>query len=280
MPVINTNLAANSTLRYVNINSAQQQNLLTQLSSGLRVNKASDDASALSIASKIKADSITLGQAAINAGTATAVLNTADGGYSAIANILSRLKAIATAAQAGTLDVNAFANVDKEYQALLLEITSVTTATKFNGVALLDGAAAAGNFANASGASVLLGTAATDAITIKTSKSDLTTLTINGTSVTSAANAVTAAGKIDAAIATIAGYQSQGGADTSRVTFRTALINVSKENADASVSSLLNADVAQVQTQYTSADVLTQSGIAALQKANAIPQELLRLLQS
>ena len=280
MPVINTNLAANSALRYVNINSSQQQNLLTQLSSGLRVNKASDDASALSIASKIKADSITLGQAAINAGTATAVLNTADGGYSAIANILSRLKAIATAAQAGTLDVNAFANVDKEYQALLLEITSVTTATKFNGVALLDGAAAAGNFANASGASVLLGTAATDAITIKTSKSDLTTLTINGTSVTSAANAVTAAGKIDAAIATIAGYQSQGGADTSRVTFRTALINVSKENADASVSSLLNADVAQVQTQYTSADVLTQSGIAALQKANAIPQELLRLLQS
>ena len=280
MPVINTNLAANSALRYVNINSSQQQNLLTQLSSGLRVNKASDDASALSIASKIKADSITLGQAAINAGTATAVLNTADGGYTAIANILARLKAIATAAQAGTLDVNAFANVDKEYQALLLEITSVTTATKFNGVALLDGAAAAGNFANASGASVLLGTAATDAITIKTSKSDLTTLTINGTSVTSAANAVTAAGKIDAAIATIAGYQSQGGADTSRVTFRTALINVSKENADASVSSLLNADVAQVQTQYTSADVLTQSGIAALQKANAIPQELLRLLQS
>ena len=280
MPVINTNLAANSTLRYVNINSAQQQNLLTQLSSGLRVNKASDDASALSIASKIKADSITLGQAAINAGTATAVLNTADGGYTAIANILARLKAIATAAQAGTLDANAFTNVDKEYQALLLEITSVTTATKFNGVALLDGAAAAGNFANASGASVLLGTAATDAITIKTSKSDLTTLTINGTSVTSAANAVTAAGKIDAAIATIAGYQSQGGADTSRVTFRTALINVSKENADASVSSLLNADVAQVQTAYTSADVLTQSGIAALQKANAIPQELLRLLQS
>lgn len=280
MPVINTNIAANSALRYVNISSASQSKLLNQLSSGLRVSKASDDAAALSISTRIKSDGITLGQAAINASTAQAVLNTADAGYAAIANILARLKAVATAAQAGTLDSTAFTNIDKEYQSLLTEITAVTTATRFNGVALLDGAGAAGSFSNASGASILLGTVAADAITVKTSKSDLTTLTINGTSVTTAANASAAATKIDAAIGTIAGYQADSGATTSVIGFRAALLATSKENADASVSALTEADVAQTQTLYTSADVLTQSGIAALQKANSIPQALLRLLQS
>ena len=280
MPVINTNTAANSALRYLNISSASQSKLLNELSSGKRVAKASDDAAALSISSRISSDSITLGQAAINASTAQSVLNTADAGYSDIANILARLKAIATAAQAGTLDSTAFTNIDKEYQALITEITAVTTATRFNGVALLDGAGSSGTFSNSGGASILLGTSSSDSVTVQTFKSDITTLTINSTNVTSASNAASAATAITTAIGLIAGYQASGGATESAINFRAALLATSKENADASVSALTDADVAQVQTQYTSADVLTQSGIAALQKANAIPQELLRLLQS
>lgn len=280
MPVINTNIAANTALRYTNINTNTQNKLLAQLASGKRVQTAADDAAANSIAAKLKSDSTTLGQAAINSATAQAVLNTANSGYTAIADVLQRLKAIVTAAQAGTLDSGAFTNLDKEYQALVTEIGSIASQTKFNGVSLLDGTGAAGTFGNTSGASVLLGTGSSDTITIKTSNSTASTLSITTSAITSAAVAATANTAIDTAITTVAGFQAQAGADSSRVAFRASVINVSKENADASVSALTDADVAKTQTDYTSADVLTQSGIAALQKANAIPQQLLRLLQS
>lgn len=280
MPVINTNIAALTALRYTNVNTAAQNKLLSQLSSGLRVQTASDDAAALSIGAKIKSASTTLAQAAINASTAQSVLNTAEGGYASIANILERLKAISTAAQSGIPDSTALSNADKEFQALLSEITSVTTATRFNNVSLLGGAAGAGLFSDTGGANILLGSSSSDTINIKFSAATLAGLSLTGLSVTSAANASTAASSLDAAIGTLAGFRSQTGADTSRVIFRSSLINVSKENSDASASALLDADVAATQTAYTNADVLTQSGIAALQKANAIPQQLLRLLQS
>ena len=103
MPVINTNKAANTALRYVNVSSAKQSKFLQQLSSGLRVNKASDDAAALSIGTRVKADSVALGQSAINAQNVQAVLATAEGGLFRISEVLSRLKAVTTAAQAGIL---------------------------------------------------------------------------------------------------------------------------------------------------------------------------------
>lgn len=286
MPVINTNTAANSALRYVNINSAKQTKYLQQLSSGLRVNRASDDAAALSIGTRVKADSIALGQSAINAQTAQAVLSTAEGGLNRISEVLARMKAITTAAQSGILGTSEFANLNKEYQALFLEVTAIAQQTKFNGVSLLDGAGAAGTFSNVSGANIVLGTVSTDLIAVTTSgagagnNATATGLALANTAITTAAIAATNQGLIDTAINTTAGFLANVGAAAARVGFRAAQVNVSKENADASVSALLEADVASAQSSYVSADVLTQSGIAALQKANAIPQALLRLLQS
>lgn len=286
MPVINTNTAANSSLRYVNINSANQQKFLQQLSSGLRVNKASDDAAALSIGTRIKADSIALGQSAINASNAQSVLATAEGGLQQISGVLARMKAVTSAAQAGILGAAEFTNLNREYQALFLEVTAIATNTRFNGVSLLDGTGAAGTFSNTGGANVFLGTAAADTLTISISgtgagnNATATGLALANTAITTAAIAATNQGLIDTAINTVAGFLASVGASSSRVGFRASQINVSKENADASVSALLEADVARAQTDYVNADVLTQSGIAALQKANAVPQALLRLLQS
>lgn len=286
MPVINTNTAANSSLRYVNINSANQQKYLQQLSSGLRVNKASDDAASLSIGTKIRSDSIALGQSAINASNAQAVLATAEGGLQQISSVLARMKAVCAAAQSGILGAAEFTNLNKEYQALFLEVTAIANSTKFNGVALLDGTGAAGTFSNTGGANILLGTLTTDTINISISGANAGNnataagLALANTAITTAAIAATNQGLVETAISTVAGFLASVGASASRVGYRASQINVSKENADASISALLEADVASAQSQYVNADVLTQSGIAALQKANSIPQELLRLLQS
>lgn len=286
MPVINTNKAANSSLRYVNINSANQQKYLQQLSSGLRVNKASDDAASLSIGTKIRSDSVALGQSAINASNAQAVLATAEGGLQQISSVLARMKAVCAAAQSGILGAAEFTNLNKEYQALFLEVTAIANSTKFNGVALLDGTGAAGTFSNTGGANILLGTLTTDTINISISGANAGNnataagLALANTAITTAAIAATNQGLVETAISTVAGFLASVGASASRVGYRASQINVSKENADASISALLEADVASAQSQYVNADVLTQSGIAALQKANSIPQELLRLLQS
>jgi flagellin len=287
MPVINTNLAANSALRYVNINSNAQSKFLQQLSSGLRINRASDDAASLSIATRVKADNTALGQAAINGGTAQAVLSIAEGGLFQVANVLQRLKAITTNAQSGILGVSEFANLNKEYQALILEVTAIAQQTKFNGVSLLDGAAATG-FANAAGANVVLGSVSGDLINITISgagagnnaTAGAAGLNLLATAITTAAQAALNQANIDTAINTNAGLLANVGAASARVGFRSAQIDVSVENGQGAVSALLEADVARAQTDYTNADVLTQSGIAALQKANSQKQALLRLLQS
>lgn len=284
MPVINTNRAANTSLRYVNINTARQNTYLSQLSSGSRVQKASDDASSLAVGTKIKSDSTTLAQASVSAANGQSVLSTADGGLAQIADILQRLKSLTTQAQSGTNDLNALGNINKEYQALLTEINSVAQATRFNGNNLLDGTSAFGT----TGVNFLLGTATTDtvAVLIASVTTAATGLALSGTSVSGAtlaaglSAAASASSKIDSAINTLSGVRAQVGATSSRLEFRKNVVDVSRENADAAASSLLDADVAAVQTAYTSVEVLTEAGIAALQKANAIPQQLLALLRA
>jgi len=272
MPAISTNVSANTTLRYVNINTARQSQFLAQLSSGSRVQKASDDAASLAIGTKIKADATVYAQTAISAANAQSVLNTADGGLAQVSDILQRLKALATQAQSGTNDSNALTNIDKEFKALLTELNSISTSVTFNGTKLLDGSYT-GSF--------LLGTAATDTITASISSAVSSTgLSISSAAVTSTSAAASASTLLDTAINTVSGLRAQVGADSSRVNFRTNVINVSKENADAAASALLDADVAAVQSAYVSAEVLTEAGIAALQKANSIPQQLLQLLKS
>ncbi len=275
MPVISTNSAANSALRYVNLNTAKQQNLLSQLSSGSRVVKASDDAASLAIGTKLRSDSTALTQAAVNAANAQSVLATADGGLSQISEILQRMKALTTQAQSGSVDDASRTNMDKEFQALLSELTSVASGTRFNGQNLLDGTSD-----YATGVSYLLGTdAATDTLTITIADATAAGLGVSG-DITTSANAATAQGLLDTAIDTLAGMRAQIGADSSRFEYRANVIDVSNENLQAASSSLMDADLAAVQTEYTNTEVLTEAGIAALQKANAIPQQLLQLLQS
>lgn len=280
MPIINVNKMANTALRYVNANTVKQGMYLSQMASGSRVQRAMDDASSLAIGTKIRSDASALAQASVSASNGQAVMAIADGGLSQIGEVLQRLKSLVTQAQSGTNDNASLANIDNEYQALLLEIDAIASQTRFNGNNLLDDTSQYGP--TLGGVTLLLGTNSTDTITITIPEvtTSATGLNLVGTDVTSLANAATATTQIDAAIATLSGIRAQVGADQSRLDFHKNVIDVSQENAEAAASTLMDADVAAVQSDYTSVEVLTESGIAALQKANAIPQQLLQLLKS
>jgi flagellin len=274
MPVISTNTAANTALRYLNANSAAQSASVAKLSSGQRIQSARDDAAGLATSTNIAADVVVLEQASINAQQGTAVLQTADGALSQISDILQRMKSLTAQSQTGSVDDDGRANIDAEYQQLLEEVGDIATSTNFNGSTLLDGA---GDYST--GVSFLLGTSSTDVLTVTIDGVTASDLGIDGTDVTSADNAATAMDAIDGAINSISTSRANVGASLSRFDYRASVIDTSLENLEAAKSAISDVDLASEQTNYTTLSTLTQAAIAALSQANSMSQSLLKLLQ-
>lgn len=275
MPVIATNTAANSALRYLNLNSDTESSITSKLASGSRITKASDDASGLAIGTRIQSDVTVLGQAATNATQASAILQTADGGMARISDILQRMKALATQSYSGSVTTSERTYIESEYSELMDEIDGIASSTRYNGVSLLDG-----NGVYTSGVDFMVGTSTTDVIQVKIADVDSTALGINASSVSSSANASSAVSLLDSAISTISSARASVGATMSRFDFRSQTIATSEENLSAAQSAVMDADVASEKSKLASADVKAQAAIAALTQANSMPQNLLSLLKS
>ncbi len=275
MPVISTNTAANTALRYLNVNSDQQSGNLARIASGSRITKASDDASGLAIGTKLQTDVSTLSQAQTNAANGASILSVADGGMSSISDILSRMKTLATQSVSGTVTDTERAYIQAEIDELALEITSIATATSFNGESLLDGTSD-----YATGVVFMAGTESTDTLTVTIADVDATALAVNALDVeTDAASRTAALASIDAAINTLSTARANVGAQMSRFEFRESMLATSLENTDAAASAIMDADIASEQAELASNEVKTQAAIAALAQANQLPQELLDLLR-
>lgn len=273
MPVITTNTSANSALRYLNINSDEQTSALNKVASGSRITRASDDAAGLAVATKLQSDVAVLGQAATNASHASSILETADGGLSSISDVLERMKVLCAEAMSGAVTDTERTYIGSEFSALMEEIDSIVTTTTFNGTSLLDGTYTA---------DFLVGTKSSDTITTALTGTDFTAIAGLSTSLTTisdAASASTALDAVNAAIGNVAGARAEVGALESRFDYHSAQIASSEENLDAAQSAIMDADVAEAQSEFSSAQVKTNAAIAALASANSMPQQLLSLLQ-
>ncbi len=134
-----TNGAANAAIRNLTINDGKTSATIGRLSSGARVNSAKDDAAALAVGSKLRAEVESLRTAAVNAGQAVSMLQIADGALATVDNILVRMKTLAVQAASGQLSSTERGFLDNEYQGLLSEIDRISNDTEFNGVKLLSG---------------------------------------------------------------------------------------------------------------------------------------------
>ena len=288
MPVIATNTAANSALRYLNLNTAEQTNALDRIASGSKVTKASDDAAGLAVATKLQNDVAVLDQAQTNASHASAVLETADGGMAQIGDILERMKVLSAQSLSGAVTDTEREYIDAEYQQLILEIDAIAQGTRFNGESLLDDTGQHG--ATATGAKYLVGTdAANDTITVEIANltSDAlgfagdaaATPVVPASTVDTAANAETASALIDTAIDTVAAARADVGAMMSRFEYHGQQLATSEENLDAAQSAIADADIAEEQANFSSAEVKTNAAISAMAQANEMPQALLQLLR-
>jgi len=273
MPAINTNAAANSAVRYLNLNSAQETSSLSKLSSGSRITSASDDAAGLAISTRISSDVTTLQQAATNASQATSILQTADGGASNISDILARMKSLASESASGTTTDSSRAYINSEFTALSSEIDSIASGTRYSNQSLLDGTSVFSG-----GVSVLVGSSSTDTITVTLTSLKSSTLGVAALSVTTQANANSALTALDSAIDTVSAARASIGAQESRFNFSSDSISTQTQNLQSANSAIRDVDIAAEQAKLSSAEVKTQAAVSAEAAANQMPQYLLKLL--
>ncbi|GKQ52750.1 flagellin [Bradyrhizobium sp. i1.8.4] len=273
MPAISTNTAANSAVRYLNINSMQETSALSKLSSGSRITSASDDAAGLAISTRISSDITTLQQAATNAAQATSILQTADGGASNISDILARMKSLASESASGTVADSSRAYINSEFTQLKGEIDSIASGTRYSSQSLLDGSSVF-----SSGVSVLVGSTSADTITITLTSLTASSLGVTSLDVSSLSSATSAMSALDSAIDTVSSARAEIGAQESRFNFSADSISTQTQNLQSANSAIKDVDIAAEQATLSSAEVKTQAAVSAETAANQMPQYLLKLL--
>ena len=141
MTVINTNIAASVTANAMKSNQRVMEQTMERLSTGMRINSASDDAAGLGIGSKMESQIRGLQQGVRNANDGIAMVQTADGAAEEIGNMFQRMRELAVQAQNGTNGANDLTNLNKEFSSLATEIDRIASTTEFNNVKVLDGTA-------------------------------------------------------------------------------------------------------------------------------------------
>jgi len=260
---INTNVSSLNTQRHLANSSRSFMKSMEKLSSGLRINRAGDDAAGLAISEGLKADIRSLDQASRNAADGISLVQVGEGAMDEVSNILLRMKELAEQSLNGTLSDTDRGYLDSEYTALTSEIDRIAASTEFNGVKLLDGSGSA-----TLGIQVGIGTAASDSVAIDLSNDrDSTALGVT-TAIDSTTNATSAMSEIDSAIASITSARSDFGALQNRLESSIRNINMTAENLSAANSRIRDVDIAAETSRMTSFQILQQAGVSMLAQAN------------
>jgi flagellin len=271
--VVQTNTASSFAQSQLGKTSAALAKNFAKLSSGMRINDASDDAAGLGIVKSMNAQVRSMAVAERNTNDGISMVQTADGGAEQVHEIMTRMRELAVQASNGSLGANDYTNLDTEYQANLSEIDRITASTKYNGISLLSGTAASKNF------QVGIGTASTDRIAVSFGGADSTGLSINGGDLTSFANAQTAITALDAGIQTLSTVREGFGSSLNRFSFAVSSLQAQQTNMAAGISRIRDVDIASETAAMSKNNVLTQAGAAILKQANSSPQLAMQLLQ-
>ncbi len=273
---INTNVGAMNAWRNSTMNNVQLDKSLNALSSGLRINKAADDAAGLAIADKLSAQSQGLGQAIRNANDGIGLIQTADGALEEYTNILKRVRVLATQAANDTQDTKSRSHIQKEVTALLQEASDIAATTKFNGVKILDGSVSSGNFV------FHVGAYANETQTAGIATNTVRAITGTATSsikVGTRTNAESTVATMDTALDNINTKRAILGAAQNKLESTVRNISVTQVNVTAAESQIRDVDFAAESANFAKRNILAQSGSYAMSQANAVQQNVLRLLQ-
>ncbi|GEQ33625.1 flagellin [Marinilactibacillus psychrotolerans] len=273
---INTNTAAMNTYSRLGQANTAKSNSLAKLSSGLRINKAGDDAAGLSISEKMKNQISGLSQATRNAQDGISLIQTAEGALNETHSILNRMRDLSVQAANGTNSDDDLTAIDSEMDELVKEIDRIANTTEFNGTKLLDGTA---------DVTLQIGakTSADDTLNITIADMKSTALTdgttaVSAIDVTADEGASDAVDSLDGAIKMVSSARSKLGANQNRLEHTINNLTTTKENLSEANSRIRDVDMAEEMMSFTKSNILSQASTAMLAQANQMPQGVLQLL--
>jgi flagellin len=270
---VRTNLTAMSAYHGLNNTQNALSGTLGRISSGLRVNRAADDAAGLGVATRLNSQATSLEQAMRNANDGVSIIQTAEGAANEVVNILNRMRELAVQSSSETLADSERAYINDEYSQLSDEVGRIAATTEFNGIQLSDGTtttiAAQVGIYNATSSRISIGLGDLRASVLGLDVLDLS-------SVTGAQGAIDT---IDSALDTVSQYRSELGAVQNRLDSSLANSTTYLESLSAAESQIMDADFAKESTEMTKQQIMQQAGVAALSQAKNINQAVTSLLQ-
>lgn len=304
---INNNIPALNTNRLLNINTNDLQKSLERLSSGKRINRASDDAAGLAISQKMNSQIRGLRQSSRNALDGVSMIQTAEGALGEVHDMLQRMRELSVQGANGVNDKDDLEAIRNEIIQLTEQIEKIGEETEFNGIKLLNGMKDENDIIiNGGKLNVQIGANKEQFLVIDMSESiipieetldpmpdpdDRKGLKIRGpiTEIDISTGKLTeiTTSDFDSAIKTygdaigkVSSMRSKFGAYQNRLEHTIRNIDNTAENLTSSMSQIEDLDMAKEMSEYTKNNILQQAGTSMLSKANQLPQSVLQLLQS
>ena len=282
MPVVNTNINSIVAQNATNKSDRAMTKPMEKLSTGFRINKSGADAAGLAVSTKMTAQIRGTNQAARNISDAIALVQTADGAAKEISAIMQRMRELAVQGATETYSTADLALMDTEYQQLEAEITRIVDQTKWNKMNLFDGNGP--NAATSSSAAFQIQVGSDNGQSMTVTVGNLTIdagslgdLSLAGVSTqTSASAAITS---IDNAFENLATIRADYGSFMNRLGHSLNNAEVFSANMSDANSRLMDTDYAKEMTEFAKSQIVRQAGMAMLTQANAIPNQVLQLLQ-
>ncbi len=283
---INTNVSS-LTAQEANVNTnGQLRNSLEKLSSGLRINKASDDASGLAIADKLRTQASSIGQSIANGNSATALTQIADKAMAEQSNILDIVKQKLIQAATATTSQEGRTAIAKDINKLLTQLDNIAEQTNYNGISLLQGASAG---AVADELTFQMGEKAANTIELASgiqanttglaSMSALKTTTGTSAATFSAGLARNNMIHVDSALNQLNAWRSDLGSTQNQIESALRNMMTQETNIKAAESVIRDVDYAAESANFNKQNIVSQAGTYAMSQANQVQQNVLRLLQ-
>jgi len=267
---IHTNTSSLSAQRHLTNNSVSMQRNIEKLSSGFRINRASDDAAGLAISEEMRADLRSLQQANRNASDAVSMIQTAETSMGEMTNILSRMRELAMQSASDGINDTQRGYVESEASELRAEIDRMVQVAEYNGVPLIDGTLSATFQVGLDSGDTIDLVIATDL--------DTTGLGVDAVDLSTRAGADAALAAIDTALETVSGFRAELGAKENRISTIQTNLSVMYETLSASNARIREVDVANEMAGFTKNQILVQASTSMLAQANSYPEVALSLL--
>jgi flagellin len=283
---INTNVVSLNAQRNTINNSNSLATTMARLSSGLRINSAKDDAAGLAIADRMNTQVRGMNVAIRNASDGISLAQVAEGGLSAMNDMLQRMRELAVQATNSTNTSGDISKLNNEYQQLGAELQRMQSATQFNGVSVLNVASATANDfvfqvgANSGSENRITIAAANLTLSGATAFSNVTSgTTASGLNTTSNIDNSARIDALDVAISAVNDRRATLGAVQSRFENTVSYLRTSSENQSAARGRIMDADFAAETANLSRTQILQQAGTAMIAQANQLPQNVLSLLR-